>query len=1311
MGNIMTQSAVLTLHISKNNQPNTYAVQWGYVPAANAALTSPAGPQPTPLAVNFEALRAISYDAAAYGRWLYTALFNDPRAAQAWAQCLANAGAAPLRLQLVIGPDAAELHSLHWETLRNPETDAPLFLGERLWLSRLLPSADFRGAQLRPKGQLTAAVAVANPQGLGQFSLPPIDVAGELARVRAGLGTIVGSLQELTDVKNRPVSLDNVLALLATGPTFFQLVCHGKLDKKDAARLLLADAEGRVAPVLGTEFAQRVGELQTLPLLVILLSCQSAGSAANDALSAVSALLAQAGVPAVIAMQGNLSMDTAAKLLPRFFAELQKDGQIDRALAVARGEVREGLDYWMPVLFSRLKDGLLWEIEPEDVTIQPETEISKAGQHNAPPSLLKSLRETLRQCDEFLSDARLRAVFINSVLRPFADRLPHGNSQIERVDLSLAYLLPLELADGSQVLPLFITTLRDYYDNADARYVALDNLAQKLRKPMPEQLPEDKIPTVEVHVQVPVVPAITPALLAGYTGGIDVKNLIPRPDELKQCQDLLAQHHWVILHGFAGVGKASLAVMLGRSALETGNGYVYEFTAQTQLAGLILALAKFLHTRGQPQFWERFGRDDADKFPIEERLAQVLEALHQQTYWLCLLNVQHLSEDAEQKILLTQLAWALKAGQLQVILTSERTIKDPYWATACFDLPGMGVPALQAWLTREGLPLNLARALHAATDGNPMVVSWALEALKNADAPEVLLAHLANLPNVQSFLLDTVERGLKPEERQILQTLSVFAEPEISQEALEAVLGTRSLRPTVTALVQRCLLNAIPNRDASRVRYRLNATVRAYYYELLDDGPRRLQHQRAAHYYETSATAEYLGLAAWHYWKGEAAHKATALIVKTFEQLVNQGQTTRLREVLMGLEQPSLLPEQWAEICLLRGYLHFLYGELVAARTVLAQAFWVLRNRALPNRARLLGQLGHYAGRVRLDETPWRARHWLEQGLAWLRAAPDDTTVEQAQLQLRLGMACRRLGQLETALQCLEAALAQLPITDKVNRAVGKLNLGMVYCAQGSLEAGLARYREAEQLYHEIGDIWGEMEAWHNLGYDLDVAGRWAEAEQYYAREETRAKELNDPVSQYYARLGKGVLYLKLGREIEAEVALEDSVKLSKKIWETHHIYPLSSLATLYLQQGRWETATPCLDEVDRLAAQRHEAPGELLSEIHRNRALWHLQQGQLEAAREAIARALEVAQAVGSKIEAGINQRVWGEILAAVHDPKAGQAWAQSLELLVEAAYELARTQLAYGRWLHAQARANFVTLGAARELAQCPPFEGLSV
>jgi hypothetical protein len=99
---------------------------------------------------------------------------------------------------------------------------------------------------------------------------------------------------------------------------------------------------------------------------VFLASCQSAGAGADrrseDAgvLAALGPRLAEVGVPAVVAMQGNISMTTAAAFTQAFFRSLDDDGLVDRATAVARAAVRERPDWWVPALFMRLKSGRLW---------------------------------------------------------------------------------------------------------------------------------------------------------------------------------------------------------------------------------------------------------------------------------------------------------------------------------------------------------------------------------------------------------------------------------------------------------------------------------------------------------------------------------------------------------------------------------------------------------------------------------------------------------------------------------------------------------------------------------------------------------------------------------------------------------------------------------------------------------------------------------------------------------------------------------------------------------------------------------------
>jgi len=95
-----------------------------------------------------------------------------------------------MRLWLLIGPSAPDLHSLRWELLRDPETRTPLAISERILFSRFMLSRDWRVVKLRPKAELKALIAVSAPSDLAAYQLAPVDQEGEVVRARAGLAGI-----------------------------------------------------------------------------------------------------------------------------------------------------------------------------------------------------------------------------------------------------------------------------------------------------------------------------------------------------------------------------------------------------------------------------------------------------------------------------------------------------------------------------------------------------------------------------------------------------------------------------------------------------------------------------------------------------------------------------------------------------------------------------------------------------------------------------------------------------------------------------------------------------------------------------------------------------------------------------------------------------------------------------------------------------------------------------------------------------------------------------------------------------------------
>ena len=67
----------------------------------------------------------------------------------------------------------------------------------------------------------------------------------------------------------------------------------------------------------------------------------------------------------MLALQAQLPMSTAARFFPKFFDELLRHGQVDRATAAARGPLRDtpaAGDAWIPVLYTRLSHGKIWDV-------------------------------------------------------------------------------------------------------------------------------------------------------------------------------------------------------------------------------------------------------------------------------------------------------------------------------------------------------------------------------------------------------------------------------------------------------------------------------------------------------------------------------------------------------------------------------------------------------------------------------------------------------------------------------------------------------------------------------------------------------------------------------------------------------------------------------------------------------------------------------------------------------------------------------------------------------------------------------------
>lgn len=329
---------------------------------------------------------APSADPAADGERLFRLLTGDPQLAAAWAE--ARGRRPNRRIRLRIDPGAPELHALPWELLRDPgdEAAASVFVAasSATPFSRHLPGRWPPGRPILQR-PVRVLVAIANPDGLAEFRLNPLALAAEWEALRSA---VAGAEVELTlfpppaAAPAAPAG-DGSLAPTAAGPCtlaglemalrsgryhVLHFIGHGAYADGQAV-LYMADAGNRVTRVSDADFAEMLGRLLAVTdaadedrlRLVFLATCQSAARSPADAFRGLAPRLVAAGVPAVIAMQDAVPVDTARAFAGAFYRQLLTHGQADLAANEARSTLLSaGLPgAAIPVFFMRLTDGRL----------------------------------------------------------------------------------------------------------------------------------------------------------------------------------------------------------------------------------------------------------------------------------------------------------------------------------------------------------------------------------------------------------------------------------------------------------------------------------------------------------------------------------------------------------------------------------------------------------------------------------------------------------------------------------------------------------------------------------------------------------------------------------------------------------------------------------------------------------------------------------------------------------------------------------------------------------------------------------------
>jgi ABC-type branched-subunit amino acid transport system substrate-binding protein/CHAT domain-containing protein len=263
-----------------------------------------------------------------------------------------------LRLKLRIRPP--ELSALPWEFLYDPRQAEYVCLSRRTPIVRYLES-------LQPVQPFTVTPPlrvlgmVASP-----VDLPTLDVERERQRVEQA----VQDLRErgLVELEWLPGQTWRDLQEATWGGPWhvFHFIGHGGFDANaDEGFIALADRAGGTHRLSATLLGRLLADHAALRL-VLLNSCEGARGGARDIFSSTASILVRRGIPAVLAMQYEITDRAAVELAQAFYRALAYGMAVDEAVVAARKAislaVTNTVEWGTPVLYTRAAEGVLFQI-------------------------------------------------------------------------------------------------------------------------------------------------------------------------------------------------------------------------------------------------------------------------------------------------------------------------------------------------------------------------------------------------------------------------------------------------------------------------------------------------------------------------------------------------------------------------------------------------------------------------------------------------------------------------------------------------------------------------------------------------------------------------------------------------------------------------------------------------------------------------------------------------------------------------------------------------------------------------------------
>jgi hypothetical protein len=324
-----------------------------------------------------------------YGGRLYAAVFNGDVQTCLTASLseIRNRPDTGLRIRMRLN-GAPELSKLPWEYLYRSNRNSFLGLAMATPIVRYLDLPD-SARPLKVQSPIRILVMISSPR-----DYPQLDTETEFGHLKEALAELEerGAV-ELHCLRNATLN-ELRWELRKAEYHVFHFIGHGGIDPaSQRGVLVLEDDKGNAVNASAERLGVVLHEEQTLRLAV-LNACEGCRAGSTDIFSGTAQTLIQQDVPAVVAMQFEIS-DTAAVTFARdFYRALAFGDPVDAAVSQARQAIytENELEWGTPVLYMRSSDGQLFDIDASETAAAKPKPAPSTPQLPGIPELLEKAR-------------------------------------------------------------------------------------------------------------------------------------------------------------------------------------------------------------------------------------------------------------------------------------------------------------------------------------------------------------------------------------------------------------------------------------------------------------------------------------------------------------------------------------------------------------------------------------------------------------------------------------------------------------------------------------------------------------------------------------------------------------------------------------------------------------------------------------------------------------------------------------------------------------------------------------------------------